>query len=93
VIDILTADARKLADKIKKKGGSELKPVAENLVDIVWGQDKPGRPNEPVKVLDIKYAGKKFEEKLDDLRKELEKRKSLGFIVCESSNSTLEEAT
>ena len=76
------ADSRKLADKIKKKGGGELKPVTANLVDAIWSQSKPDRPNEPVKVLDTKYSGKKFEEKLQDLRKELEKKKSLGFIVC-----------
>jgi Xaa-Pro aminopeptidase len=31
--------------------------------------------------LDVKYAGKKFEDKLEDLRKELEKKKSEGMIV------------
>jgi Xaa-Pro aminopeptidase len=34
-----------------------------------------------VKVLDVQYSGKKFEEKLVDLRKELEKKKSEGMIV------------
>lgn len=28
-----------------------------------------------------KYSGKSFEDKIEDLRKELEKRKSLGFVV------------
>jgi len=37
-------------------------------------------------VLDLKYAGKGFEDKLEDLRKELEKKKSAGFIICECSN-------
>jgi Xaa-Pro aminopeptidase len=77
----VAADARKLAEKIKKKGGGELKPVGENLVDLVWGNNRPLRPNEPVKVLDTKYSGKKFEEKIEDLRKEIDKKKSLGLIV------------
>jgi Xaa-Pro aminopeptidase len=76
------ADARKLSDKIQKKGGKALVGVHENLVDIVWGKGRPPRPNEPVKVLSVEFAGKKFEEKLEDLRKELEKKKSPGFIVC-----------
>lgn len=75
------SDARKLVDKIKKKGGTTLKPVSENLIDLVWGTDKPGRPNEKIKSLDVQFAGKKFEEKLADLRKELEKKKSEGMIV------------
>ncbi|OCK81774.1 Creatinase/aminopeptidase [Lepidopterella palustris CBS 459.81] len=78
---ITGSDARKLAEKIKKKGGAELKAVKENLVDLVWGKSKPPRPSEKVQVQPVKYSGKKFEEKLEDLRKELEKRKSLGFVV------------
>lgn len=32
-------------------------------------------------VLDLKYSGKPFAEKLKTLRKEMEKKKSLGFVV------------
>lgn len=78
---ITAPDARKLADKIKKKGGKELIAVRENLVDAVWASDKPARPNEKVRVLGLEQAGKKFEEKIEDLRKELDKKKSAGFVV------------
>jgi Xaa-Pro aminopeptidase len=78
----MTAEqARKLSEKIKKKGGADLKPVSQNLIDLVWGKEKPTRPNEKIRALDVKYAGKKFEDKLADLRKELEKKKSKGMIV------------
>ncbi|KAI9677473.1 MAG: hypothetical protein M1817_006427 [Caeruleum heppii] len=80
---VITApDARKLLEKIKKKGGSNLVGVTQNLVDVVWSDARPARPNEPVKVLGTEFTGKKFEEKIDDLRKELEKKKSAGFVVC-----------
>lgn len=75
------ADSRKLSEKIKKKGGSGLEPVKENLVDTVWSKERPARPNEKVIVLDTKFSGKKFEEKLEDLRKELEKKKSAGIVI------------
>ncbi len=78
----MIAEARKLDEKIRKKGGAELKAVNDNLVDLVWGKDRPSRPNEKVKVLGIEYTGKKFEEKLEDLRKDLKKRKTAGFIIC-----------
>jgi Xaa-Pro aminopeptidase len=68
-------------EKIKKKG-AELKAVKENLVDTVWRDTRPSRPNEKVMVLDTKYSGKKFEEKLEDLRKELDKKKSAGIVIC-----------
>lgn len=77
-----SADARKLAAKIKKKGGKDLKAVGDNLVDAVWGGKRPLRPNEKVTVLGTEYAGKKVSDKLADLRKELDKKKSTAFIVC-----------
>ncbi|MCJ1404829.1 hypothetical protein MMC11_008055 [Xylographa trunciseda] len=80
-LNAFTADARKLAEKIKKKGGGKLVGVETNLVDQVWGKQRPSRPNEKVKVLDEQFSGKKFQEKLEDLRKELEKKKSAGLIV------------
>ena len=78
---ITAPDSRKLNDKIKKKGGKHLVGVAENLVDLVWDKEKPARPNEPAKVLGLESAGKKFQEKIDELRKELEKKKAAGFVV------------
>jgi Xaa-Pro aminopeptidase len=83
---IITAgDARKLADKIRKKGGRDLKPVTENLVDVVWGKDRPVRPNKPVMVHPIEFSGKSIANKLTELRKELDKKKCSAFIVCEYS--------
>lgn len=57
-------------------------------MDIVWGKDKPSRPNEKVKVLKSEFAGKTFQEKLEDLRKELDKKKSAGLVVCKFTYST-----
>lgn len=77
---VTAADARKLADKIKKKGG-EYKAVDKNLIDLVWGEQRPAQPSENVRMQPVEFSGKSFEDKLEDLRKELEKRKSLGFVV------------
>ncbi|KAI1448366.1 aminopeptidase-like protein [Annulohypoxylon stygium] len=73
--------AKKLSEKIKKSGGKELAGIEENLVDVVWGEDKPPQPEEPVIVLDEKFAGKDAKTKLSELRAELKKKKSLGFVV------------
>ncbi|KAF9631296.1 Creatinase [Lasiodiplodia theobromae] len=78
---ITASDARKLAEKIKKKGGADLKAVRENLVDTVWAKAKPARPNEKVQVQPYEFSGKEFSEKLSDIRQELSKRKSAGFVV------------
>lgn len=79
---LLTSGAAdKLSEKVQKSGGKELEAIAENLVDLVWGTDKPSRPSEPVIILDEKFAGKGVKTKLEELRKELEKKKSLAFVV------------
>jgi Xaa-Pro aminopeptidase len=78
---ITAPEGRKLAEKIKKKGGKELVGIAENLVDKVWGSDKPPRPNEPVRVLGLEFTGKKYQEKIEDLRKELDKKNAAAFVV------------
>ncbi|KAI0127512.1 metallopeptidase family M24 [Xylariales sp. AK1849] len=79
---LLTAGAaKKLSDRIKKSGGKDLLPVPKNLVDAVWAEQKPDRPSETVILLEEKFAGKDVKAKLTDLRKEMEKKKSLGFVV------------
>ncbi|TKX22239.1 putative Xaa-Pro aminopeptidase P [Elsinoe australis] len=78
---ITAPEARKLGEKIKKKGGKDLVAVKENLVDLVWAKDKPPRPNEPAKVLSNEFAGKPYQEKIEDLRKEIDKKKAAGMVV------------
>src|SRR5947209_434423 len=79
---VITApDARKLSETLKKKAGSSLVGVRENLIDLVWGSDRPPQPKEKVLVLAEKYSGKKFQSKIEDLRKELEKKKAAGIII------------
>ncbi|KAJ6110299.1 hypothetical protein N7486_002534 [Penicillium sp. IBT 16267x] len=83
---VITASAaRKLAETLEKNG-STLVGIQQNLIDLVWGKDRPARPSEKVRVHPVKYAGKTFQDKIADLRKELESKKHAGFII-----STLDE--
>lgn len=52
-----------------------------NLVDSIWADQRPARPSEAVTVLPDHLAGKSVRTKLTELRKELEKRHSPGFLV------------
>ena len=78
---ITASAAKKLSEEIKRKGGKDLVAVQGNLVDQVWGKDKPARTNEPVQVQPMEYAGKTFQDKIEDLRKEMDKKKVAGFVV------------
>ncbi|KAL0931594.1 Xaa-Pro aminopeptidase [Colletotrichum truncatum] len=73
--------AKKLAEKIKRSGGSDLVALDENLVDLVWAGDRPERPKSPVVVLPEKFSGKDVKAKLKDLRHELDKKNSHAFVV------------
>ncbi|KAJ5573884.1 uncharacterized protein N7459_008311 [Penicillium hispanicum] len=77
---ITASGARKLAETLDKNGSS-LVGIQQNLVDLVWGKDRPARPSEKVRVHPVKYAGKTFQDKVADLRKELETKKKAGFII------------
>jgi Xaa-Pro aminopeptidase len=76
------ASAKKLAETLGKSG-AKLVSVDQNLVDQVWAQERPPRPNEKVKVHPGKFAGKSFQDKISELRKELQTKKKAGFVVCE----------
>ncbi|KAI6247274.1 putative Xaa-Pro aminopeptidase P [Erysiphe necator] len=79
---VITApDVKKLTNSIKKKGGKGLIAIDSNLVDLVWGSERPQRPAFPVKVLGQLYSGKDTQTKLKELRAELHKKKSDGIIV------------
>lgn len=73
--------AKKLLDKIHKAGGADLLPLEENLIDLVWADERPPRPREPVIVLPEKLAGNPVQAKLTELRQELAKRNAAGFVI------------
>lgn len=48
--------------------------------DQVW-KDRPAPPSSPVFVLDVKYAGVAFHEKLASIQKQLTQKKHWGLVV------------
>ncbi|MBE3050395.1 aminopeptidase P family N-terminal domain-containing protein, partial [Candidatus Bathyarchaeota archaeon] len=80
---ISASAADKLAEKVQRAGGARLRPLEENLVDLVWVAGRPDRPCNPAFTLSSKFAGKGVDEKLSELRRELAKKKSLGLVVSE----------
>ncbi|HYD15000.1 MAG TPA: aminopeptidase family protein P, partial [Hyphomicrobium sp.] len=54
-----------------KAAGIELKPTRRNLVDVIWGKDRPGAPDGPVNPHPLKYAGRSAEDKMAALQKTL----------------------
>ena len=63
-----SAEAR---SKLFKEKGLELVNT-ENLVDAVWGADRPARPKKQVQILEMKYAGEEAVDKYNRLAEKLD---------------------
>ncbi|KAK7047847.1 hypothetical protein VNI00_006175 [Paramarasmius palmivorus] len=61
---ITYADSTSLTKSLKPRN-STLVSISENLVDQVWGSERPGRPTNPIFHLDLKYSGEAHTSKLD----------------------------
>ncbi|KAL6454552.1 AMPP Probable Xaa-Pro aminopeptidase P [Candida maltosa Xu316] len=62
----------------------DFKPLLKvNLVDEVWGDDKPDRSLEPVYVLGLEYSGEHTNDKLGRIRAILKERNSNYYLVSE----------
>lgn len=57
--------------KAAKKAGATLVPTNTNLVDAIW-TDRPQRPNQPIIVHPLDFAGQPFEEKIAGIAKTLQ---------------------
>ncbi|CAG8638818.1 11095_t:CDS:2 [Ambispora leptoticha] len=73
-------DARSLSESLEKVG-STLVSTDENLVDSVWGKDKPTPAANPVTMLALRYSGRSHADKIASLRVELAKLKVYGFVI------------
>ncbi|WP_072396796.1 aminopeptidase P family protein [Hyphomicrobium sp. CS1GBMeth3] len=51
--------------------GITLKPTRRNLVDVIWGKERPGAPDGPVVPHPLKYAGQSAEQKIAAVQKGL----------------------
>jgi Xaa-Pro aminopeptidase len=90
------ADAESLRKALVPQN-SELVSIDENLVDVVWGKERPAQPCNKVFPLDIKYSGMQLQkslkgilsllsgeshlDKLRRLREDLVKKKAKAMVV------------
>ncbi|KAF2359560.1 Peptidase M24 C-terminal domain [Trinorchestia longiramus] len=81
--DPLLLDQKKWAelDKELKSAGHELVPVVPNLVDVVWGADRPPRPSNPVIVHDERWTGRDHLNKIADLRATLKEKQCYAIVL------------
>jgi Xaa-Pro aminopeptidase len=64
------AEIGRLETALKAKGIT-LKPVARNLVDRLWGRERPVPPANPVSIHPLKFAGRSAQDKIAAIQKRL----------------------
>ena len=75
-----TGWVRATSDALKKKG-LVLKPTQKNLVDRIWGRERPAPPLGPVSVQPLDLAGEAAESKIDDIQKALKEANQDAVIL------------
>ena len=79
------AEVERLETALKAKG-IELRPASRNLVDRVWGRDRPAAPFNQVTVHPVKLAGKSAPDKIADIQRRL-KADSHDAVILTLSDS------
>ncbi|KAG8892041.1 hypothetical protein FRC01_014380, partial [Tulasnella sp. 417] len=78
---LLAADAKTIKEQLSPKS-SQLVSIPTNLIDLVWGSNRPSRPENSVFHLPVEYAGQSSEDKIAGIRKEIkEKHKEAEALV------------
>ncbi|XP_043266621.1 xaa-Pro aminopeptidase ApepP-like [Venturia canescens] len=63
--------------------GHRLMPLDENLVDRVWGEDRPAFSLNPIVAHPLIYTGQKSSEKISQCRREMEKNRTNILVIAE----------
>ncbi|ORX69797.1 Creatinase/aminopeptidase [Linderina pennispora] len=76
------ATGNELKAALNKNGSGDLVAIPDNLVDIVWGNDRPARSTNKAFVHDIQYSGEARADKVQRVRAELDKLGVDGLVVA-----------
>lgn len=72
-------------EELKRTLGAKNHTIAlipeTNLVDQVWGSERPSPPSSPLRLHDMKFAGVDTPTKLANLRKELATADATAIVI------------
>ncbi|XP_075752724.1 xaa-Pro aminopeptidase 2 [Pelodiscus sinensis] len=58
--------------RVLKDSGRTLVPIEDNLVDLVWGSQRPPPPTSPIYLLPETFTGSTWQEKVSGIRSQME---------------------
>ncbi|CAL8143348.1 unnamed protein product [Orchesella dallaii] len=63
------------------KNGQVLHPTQENLVDIVWGEERPACSKRKLIQIPVEFTGKETAEKLQEIREKMKERRAQALVI------------
>jgi Xaa-Pro aminopeptidase len=79
------AEVERLTAALDQKG-IKLKPVVRNLVERIWGRDRPAPPLNPVTLHPLKFAGRSAPDKIADIQKRLKEDRHDAVVLTLSDS-------
>eukprot|EP01111_Echinosteliopsis_oligospora_P017251 TRINITY_DN7409_c0_g2_i1.p1 TRINITY_DN7409_c0_g2~~TRINITY_DN7409_c0_g2_i1.p1 ORF type:complete len:434 (-),score=125.21 TRINITY_DN7409_c0_g2_i1:483-1679(-) len=74
------ATVNKYRESLKHKN-QHLYFAKDNLIDKIWGEDRPAPPTSSISTHPVTYSGKSLEDKIHALRKEMKQAGALALVV------------
>ncbi len=63
------------------KSGLNFIDTPQDLIDLVWIEGRPDKPKSEIKIHDVKYAGKSWTEKMDEVISRMKAISADIFVV------------
>ncbi|XP_069319628.1 xaa-Pro aminopeptidase 2 [Eulemur rufifrons] len=82
---LLSIDSWNSYDLAFQGSDRQLVSITVNLVDLVWGSERPLLPNQPIYALQEAFTGSTWQEKVSDIRSQMQKHSKAPTAVLLSS--------
>ena len=60
--------------------------IKSNLVDTVWRINRPDRPKQPIIPLEMKFTGKSWEDKVEEIQKQITEKPADILVLSALDN-------
>ncbi|XP_056394410.1 xaa-Pro aminopeptidase 2 [Hyla sarda] len=82
---LFSIDEWRSFDSLLQDSGKILRSIPNNLVDVVWGSQRPALPDNEVYSIPAEFVGSTWQEKVTDIRKQMEQHSQKPSAVLLSS--------
>ncbi|XP_033098855.1 xaa-Pro aminopeptidase 1-like [Anneissia japonica] len=78
---LFPADLWKQFSSTLETEGHTLVAIETNLIDVVWGDERPAAPQDEVFIQEFQYAGKTWQDKIYQVRKKMEAKQADNLVI------------